>query len=310
MRLKITAGLLTTTAALAAAADCECGYTVNAATSDSFALFTQIQETDFLHVQTLNPEYWIPQAYNVTPQNSRGPCGKAAQLTNVVPNPLASEYDWGGPNDPGLQLWVRSTLLPISGTDEQMVPMAEIVTARSDILYGSFRIGMKTTSVNGTCGAFFFYLNDTSEIDLEFLSMKPEIVNLVIQSPESTAENGYVTPGTPDFDNHSLSFMPGEGYHEYRFDWLPGQITFLVDGVVVRIIEDGVPDTAGRVHVSHWSNGNEGWSGGPPGADARVTVSYVKAYFNSSEDVGGGCVDGECCDSSLGCWGVLANQGE
>lgn len=34
--------------------------------------------------------------------------------------------------------------------------MAEIVTNRSDIMYGSFRAGMKIAAVNGTCGAFFW----------------------------------------------------------------------------------------------------------------------------------------------------------
>lgn len=35
--------------------------------------------------------------------------------------------------------------------------------------------------------------------------------------------------------------------------------------------------------LSHWSNGAPGWSQGPPTEDAVMTISYVKAYFNSSE---------------------------
>lgn len=34
--------------------------------------------------------------------------------------------------------------------------------------------------------------------------------------------------------------------------------------------------------LQHWSNGNPLWSGGPPPRDAVLTVSYVRAYFNSS----------------------------
>ncbi|GAW26343.1 putative glycoside hydrolase family 16 protein [Rosellinia necatrix] len=44
----------------------------------------------------------------------------------------------------------------------------------------------------------------------------------------------------------------------------------------------GVPTTAGHLLLSHWSNGNPGWSQGPPTVNAVTTVSYVKAYFNSS----------------------------
>lgn len=52
--------------------------------------------------------------------------------------------------DAGLQLWVGSTLV------DGLVPMGEIASKRADMAYGSFRIGMKVTSVSGTCGAFFW----------------------------------------------------------------------------------------------------------------------------------------------------------
>lgn len=44
-----------------------------------------------------------------------------------------------------------------------------------------------------------------------------------------------------------------------------------------------MPSAGGHLILQHWSNGNQWWSGGPPTEDATVTVSYVKAYFNSSE---------------------------
>lgn len=44
-----------------------------------------------------------------------------------------------------------------------------------------------------------------------------------------------------------------------------------------------VPQAAGKIILSHWSNGNPLWSGGPPAEDAKMTVSYVQAYFNSSD---------------------------
>jgi hypothetical protein len=43
-----------------------------------------------------------------------------------------------------------------------------------------------------------------------------------------------------------------------------------------------IPVEPGHIAVSHWSNGNELWSGGPPKTDAVMTVSYIKGYFNSS----------------------------
>lgn len=44
-----------------------------------------------------------------------------------------------------------------------------------------------------------------------------------------------------------------------------------------------IPDSAGHLILQHWSNGNAKWSGGPPQEDATILVSYVKAYFNSSD---------------------------
>ena len=131
-------------------ADCECGYTVNS------ALYTDLIETDFLHLTNITTDTdWQPQNYTVTPEDARGPYGKNASITNVVVNPLNSQYDWAGDGvnggDAGLQLLVRGGV-PQDG----LVPMAEVASARTDVFFGSFRAGMKVTGTPGTCGAFFW----------------------------------------------------------------------------------------------------------------------------------------------------------
>ena len=131
-------------------ANCECGYTVNA------ALYTDLIETDFLHLPNITGDTdWQPQNYTVTPQLARGQYGKNALVTNVVANPLKSQYDWAGNGvnggDAGLQLFVRGGI-PQNG----LIPISEVATARNDVLYGSFRAGMKVTGTPGTCGAFFW----------------------------------------------------------------------------------------------------------------------------------------------------------
>ncbi len=132
-------------------ANCECGYTVNS------TLYTDLIESDFLHLTNItNNTDWIPQKYQIKPELARGPFGKDARLNNVLPNPLANHYDWAGNGvnggDAGLQLIVRGGVPPKGG----LIPMAEIVTNRTDILFGSFRVGMRMTATNGTCGAFFW----------------------------------------------------------------------------------------------------------------------------------------------------------
>jgi len=118
-------------------------------------LYTDILETDFLHLRSLksNP-CWVSQQYNVTAAVGRGKYGKEATLANVVPNPYTNLASSSGTSlhggDAGLQLWVGSTLV------DGLVPMGEIASKRADMTYGSFRIGMKVTSISGTCGAFFW----------------------------------------------------------------------------------------------------------------------------------------------------------
>lgn len=130
--------------------DCECGYTVNS------TLYTDLIETDFLHLANINTDTdWQPQNYTVTPELARGPYGKNASLSNIVANPLKSQYDWAGNGinggDAGLQVIVRGGV-PQDG----LIPMGELASTRSDLLQGTFRAGMKVTPTSGTCGAFFW----------------------------------------------------------------------------------------------------------------------------------------------------------
>lgn len=123
---------------------------------------------------------------------------------------------------------------------------------------------------------------------MEFLSSQfvPENnsfpVNLVLQSARS-AKQGYVGSNTGNYIVANLPFNPTTGFHEYRFDFLPGGITFYADSKTIAIMDSSAaPTEAGHLILTHWSNGNRLWSEGPPAADAAMTVSYVKSYFNSS----------------------------
>ncbi|KAK3109480.1 hypothetical protein LTR53_017233 [Teratosphaeriaceae sp. CCFEE 6253] len=280
---------------------CRCNHYDLTATDpapSNHAVFTEYLATDFTQPNasltwTSAPGAdWQAQAYNVTPTAARGPYGKAAELSNVV---------LGGYGGEGLQLWVRSQPLV------DMIPIAEVVTARTDILYGSFRVSMKTTAVNGTCGAFFFYHDDSQEIDMEFLSRqqqsKQHVLNLVLQSPASVSA-GDDAAGTPSFVPYQLSLDPTADFHEYRFDWLPGRVDMYADGVWLHSFSSNtsgrvVPDSPGAIHLIHWSNGDPGWSGGPPAQDAALEVQWARAWFNTSSS--GGEDDDDCADDPPDC---------
>ena len=150
---------------------------------------------------------------------------------------------------------------------------------------------MKTTSVNGTCAAFFFYRNDTQEIDVEILSAQQRAaltqwpVNMVVQNTTVPLALNGSGPQSSNFEYYMVRQPDGEvgaQYREYRFDWLPDRIDFYVDTWHVRTFAENIPSTPGAIHFSHWSNGNPGWTYGPPVEDAVMTVAYTKAYFNTT----------------------------
>lgn len=144
---------------------------------------------------------------------------------------------------------------------------------------------------------------------MEFLSQQFESrtpkypLHLVLHSTLSQRYGGDAKK-TGNYKVVNLPFHPSTGFHEYRFgkpptpisfigpvnwgiDWSPEKVSFYVDGVWLHDMNDTryVPSVAGKMVLSHWSNGQPLWSGGPPEEDAKIVVSYVKAYFNSTDPV-------------------------
>ncbi|KAL8922923.1 MAG: hypothetical protein Q9208_004885 [Pyrenodesmia sp. 3 TL-2023] len=193
-------------------------------------------------------------------------------LENVILNPLPSDVGTKGVNgrDPGLELRV-SAGEPRGGA----VKSGEFASARRDMLYQS----------------------DNGEIDVEFLSK-------LYQDPAKAADLLLVIHAGPEVPTNELfrptpvSFRPQDGYHDYRFDWTPERITYYADGQFLWETTIGVPKKAGGLTINHWSNGDPGWSNGPPAQDAHMQFSYIKAYFNSSSDASNADYKLRCKDPS------------
>ncbi|KAF9875647.1 hypothetical protein CkaCkLH20_07028 [Colletotrichum karsti] len=268
-----------------ASAACECGYAANI--TGTVEIFTDLIETDFTRVRDIqNNTDWARQEFNKTNSNARGPLGENFTPTNVASvHQGSSSFGLSSTKtDAGLQLLVESS------TRDGLVPGAEIDTVRNDLQYGSFRAMMKVPDVAGTCAAFFWYYNDTQEIDMEFLTREFNPannsfpVNIVLQS-RAAMEKGYDAAGTGNFIKTNLGFNPTTDFHEYRIDYLRDEVIFYADGTVIGSMNgSAVPAEGGHLILQHWSNGNPLWSGGPPKKDAILTVASVKAYFNSSLD--------------------------
>ncbi|KOS18566.1 Beta-glucanase [Escovopsis weberi] len=285
---KSAGGLLVLLLALAprfASAVCECGYVVNNTDQGPDPwLFTESIESNFKQVKNIATNSdWQREQFNVSAEAGRGPYGRSFLPGNIDIISAAKASANGGSSNAGLEMRVGGNLV------NDAVTTAEIDTARHDLFYGSYRAGMKMTDVNGTCAAFFWYFNDTQEIDMEFLSRQFDRenniypVNLVIQS-RASAEAGFDAAGTDTFKQVNLTFDPSADFHEYRFDFFENRVFFYADSQLLAAMNgSAIPTTAGHLILQHWSNGNALWSGGPPTEDAFLSVSYVKAYFNSTD---------------------------
>ncbi|KAM0436209.1 hypothetical protein ACHAPT_003101 [Fusarium lateritium] len=280
---------------------CECGYSIADIESQQPIIFTNYLETDFTRIPNISRNHdWVRQQFTVSAKDGRGDYGKSFKPENI--RTRMAEMQGRQDKEAGLHLLVGSAI-----DDNGAIPGSEIDTRRQDLHWGSFRAGMKLTPTNGTCAAFFWvyvtrfdrcvftadgkqYFNDTQEIDIEFLSKEFDHdegiypVNLVVQS-EKSLEAGYDASKTGTYKRVNLDFDPTVAFHEYRFDYTPNRVLFYANSKLLARMEGGnMPSAGGHLILQHWSNGNPWWSGGPPTENATVTVSYVKAYFNSSEN--------------------------
>jgi beta-glucanase (GH16 family) len=145
------------------------------------------------------------------------------------------------------------------------------------------------------------YYNNSQEIDMEALSSQlfqngTNLINLV-QQTQTSAARGYSLIGQ-DYLVAALPFDPTNGFHEYRFDFVPGYINFYADQVLIGSMSSPPPAAGRHLILSHWSNGNSQWSQGPPAQDAVLTIGYVKAYFNSSDLLRQSAALARCLDPS------------
>ncbi|KAK2627352.1 hypothetical protein QTJ16_003318 [Diplocarpon rosae] len=225
-------------------------------------VWTDLLETDFLHLDEISKDTdWSLQNYSVSAQADRGPFGMRFLLEDVELNRIPDLTNWTGPGenggDPGLQLSVQAGV-----SQDGFTSCAQMNSVRDDMLWGSYRALLKLPLVSGTCSAFFWYFNDSQEIDMEILSSQfyknnnTFLINLVHQSPQS-ASQGFSVIGK-DYEVADLPFDPTSGFHEYRIDYLPDQIIFYGDGQVIGFMNSTVSPQPGHLILTHWSNGDKG----------------------------------------------------
>lgn len=129
----------------------------------------------------------------------------------------------------------------------------------------------------------FFFKSDDQETDIEWLS-----------DPESISNGGtrklWLT--NQDTDGNGKTYLaadppsdPTSTEHEYRIDWTEGLVRWFVDGEQVWETTDDVPSVPGPWVFNNWSNGDKGWSAGPPAQDAVFKIKSIEMYYNTAQEL-------------------------
>ncbi|KAI5199397.1 concanavalin A-like lectin/glucanase [Aureobasidium subglaciale] len=217
---------------------------------------------------------------------SHFPLGLSISNYGITADPDDDEHPFDqyyGPQNVILKKGQPLKLRVPGGQKKSPIQGAEFTTAYDDVLFASVRTVAKVSAVPGTCHGclgFFFYKSDTQETDIEIRTSFP--TELFLTNQKSSARSVASTFSSPAPAHMSA------GFHEYRFDWLPGVTKFYVDGKYVGSMKKNVPKQQGSMVWNNWANGGS-WSEGPPGKDSVLEIKSVEMYFNRTSIEGVKC---------------------
>ncbi|KAJ3342507.1 hypothetical protein HDU91_000532 [Kappamyces sp. JEL0680] len=217
---------------------CPCGYT----DSQTGAHYNFATEIDFTKVPDFNGQGFFKALNRIVPLNeTTGSYGKQfdpAQVS-VVPQ--------------GLSLTVTYT------PGSENIKGAQLESFAQNILFGTFRVVMQLPTIPGTCASLFWFLDNTQEIDMEFLSSStrknraPYSYYGTQTGQENQVDNPNAWKETPTVASQTNSF------NEYRFDWSSTKVDYFLNGIKMQTSTEGVPQNPGLVVMNHWSTGAIGW---------------------------------------------------
>jgi hypothetical protein len=142
---------------------------------------------------------------------------------------------------------------------------AELRT-RTRHLHGSYAVRMRSAPVPGTITALFLYQDvpeGNDEIDIEIVNVPPARIIL------ATWVAGEITNRA----ELPLPFDPSAGFHEYRIDFHPGTVAFLVDGAEVQRWTRALPTNPMRLMVNAWW---PRWLTSPRSATGFAEVDWIR----------------------------------
>jgi Glycosyl hydrolases family 16 len=177
--------------------DCDCGFTDS--NDPTKSIFTSFLVVNFNSItsQQLN-DLFIPATYEIAQ-------GDAPYSRNFSANQVQL-------SEAGLDLTVSPS------PDSKKVPCAQVFTRAARFFYGSYNAQFHVGDVPGTVTAFFNYKNDSSEVDIEYLSAWDDPTLLYTVKPQIYLNNNSPSNSTYQqeaWNDTSVSF--DQDFHEWSF---------------------------------------------------------------------------------------------
>jgi endo-1,3-1,4-beta-glycanase ExoK len=147
---------------------------------------------------------------------------------------------------------------------------------KESFLYGRFVARAKFTSGSGIVTSFFTFRDPAiphwQEIDVEILGIDTSHVQFT-----------YWWDRTPNYEKElmGLDFTTDGDFHEYAFEWIPGQITWYIDGQkMFTVTDEKVPYMPQKIMMNIWINDSPNWAGAfdPSALPAYAEYDYIKYY--------------------------------
>jgi len=197
----------------------------------------------------------------------------------------ASKADWSSSGEPSE--YSNSVLLTMAeGT------VGTLLASTHYVWYGKIGARMKTSAGAGVVTAFILLSDTKDEIDFEFVG-----TDLL------TAQSNFYSLGITNYNNGKNLSIPSDSmanFHDYEIDWSPEQLTWSIDGQVLRTLKKAdtfnetsnrysYPQSPARVQLSLWPaglptnpEGTINWAGGEISwTSPYMTNGYYYAQFDS-----------------------------
>jgi hypothetical protein len=242
--------------------DCDCGFIDSS--DPTKGIFTSFLVVNFSSIKSKQfNDLFIPAKYEIGRANSP-----------YTRNFLADQVQL---SEAGLDL----TVLP---SDSNVVSCGQVFSRAVTFFYGSYHAQIRVGHVPGTVTAFFNYKNDSSEVDIEYLSAWDDDPTLLYSvKPQVYLDKGVPSNSTYQQETWNDTSVPfDQDFHDWSFVWLPDIVYFGLDAKYSRFLTTNVPQAPGHLALSHWSDGNPDYSQGPPTQSTTVTIQSLWAIYNDT----------------------------